>query len=89
MGVIKAVMSSTELTNALLVSHDQRTALDHFKSGCRNLKSSQSSYTENPLVCVCVRLKTSDPTCNSKKMKIFQSKEMKMLSKLKGHVFVK
>lgn len=66
MGVIKAVNSSTELTNALLISHDQRITLDHFKFGCRNLKSSQSSYTENPLVSVCMRLKTFDPTFNTK-----------------------
>lgn len=66
MGVIKAVNSSTELTNTLLISHDQRITLDHFKFGCRNLKSSQSSYTENPLVSVCMRLKTFDPTFNTK-----------------------
>lgn len=39
LGVIKAVKCSTGLTNALPISHDQRITLDHFKFGCRNLKS--------------------------------------------------
>lgn len=67
MGVIEALKSSTELTNALLISHGQRITLDHFKFGCRNMKSSQSSYTEKPLSCVCTGLKAFDPTSSSKK----------------------
>lgn len=88
MEVIKAVKSSTELTNALLISHDCKIALYRFKFRFRNLESSHSSYTENPRFPL-FEAEYIWSYVQQQITKIFQNKEIKILSKPKAYISVK